>query len=114
MLDLADVFARVFHAVPHDSCTNWKKYDEYWSKHFAVPKTTKKATDGSKPIKAPVQWGHVVASEFSPGAQGAREVKEILSAVRGTLVEMPLDFLKEEDVAKEGLGLNAFTEALYT
>lgn len=113
------MFARVFHAVPHDSVTNWKKYDEYWSKHFAVPKLKtgmkklEKAEGAPKP-EAPYKWGHVVSSEFSPGAQGAREVKEILSAVRGTLVEMPLDFLKEEDVAKEGLGLNAFTEALYT
>ncbi|KAK3061998.1 hypothetical protein LTS18_004090, partial [Coniosporium uncinatum] len=59
-------------------------------------------------------WGHVVAEEFSPGAQGAREVKEVLSRIRGTLVEMPLLFLKEEDIAKEGLGLNAFTEEVYT
>lgn len=70
--------------------------------------------DGKREPQAAEKWGHVVRSEFSPGAQGAREVKEILSAVRGMLVEMPLDFLKDEDVAQEGLGLNAFTEALYT
>ncbi len=46
------------------------------------------------------------------GAYG--EVKEVLSTIRGTLVEMPLLFLKEEDIAKEGVGLNAFTEELYT
>lgn len=31
-----------------------------------------------------------------------------------TLVEMPLQFLQEEDIAKEGLGLNALTEIVYT
>ncbi len=31
-----------------------------------------------------------------------------------TLVEMPLLFLKKEDIAQEGLGLNAFTEEVYT
>jgi len=37
-----------------------------------------------------------------------------LSKVKGTLVEMPLLFLKEEDIAKEGLGFNALVEDLYT
>jgi phospholipase D1/2 len=37
-----------------------------------------------------------------------------LSTIKGTLVEMPLLFLKEEDIAKEGVGLNALTEELYT
>jgi phospholipase D1/2 len=55
-----------------------------------------------------------VKDEFSSGREGAREVKEVLAAVRGMLVEMPLDFLKEEDVAEEGVALNAFTETLYT
>ena len=109
-----DVFAKVFHAVPHDSCTNWKQYDEYWSKHFAVPKSKAPKKEGEAKPEPAEKWGHVVRSEFSPGAQGAREVKEVLSAVRGTLVEMPLEFLKEEDVAKEGVGLNALTETIYT
>ncbi|KAI5806943.1 hypothetical protein EDC01DRAFT_637597 [Geopyxis carbonaria] len=107
-----DAFAHVFHSVPHDDITNWKKYEEYWSKHFAVPKgTDTKAKDAPKPKE---KWGHVVRSKFSPGAQGAQEVKEVLSTIRGMLVEMPLEFLNEEDVAKEGIGLNALTETLYT
>ena len=112
-----DAFARVFHAVPHDSCTNWAKYREYWSTHFAAPAAdTKDPKDPKKKIVAAAKekWGHVVRSEFSPGAQGAREVKEVLASVRGHLVEMPLDFLKEEDIAKEGLGLNFATETIYT
>ena len=43
-----------------------------------------------------------------------RQVKELLSQVRGTIVEMPLLFLIKEDIAKEGVGLNAFTEVVYT
>ena len=52
----------------------------------------------------------MVAEDFS----GVGEVKELLSRVRGTLVEMPLLFLIKEDIAKEGVGLNAFTEEVYT
>jgi len=57
----------------------------------------------------------VVAEEFSPGEQGLRELKEVLSRIRGSLVEMPLMFLKEETIlAQEGMGLNELTEVLYT
>jgi phospholipase D1/2 len=38
----------------------------------------------------------------------------VLSSIKGNLVEMPLLFLKEEDIAQEGMGLNAVTEELYT
>ncbi|KAI5812635.1 hypothetical protein BZA77DRAFT_252923 [Pyronema omphalodes] len=107
-------FAKVFHSLPHDSVQNWKQYDEYWGKHFAIPKPTKDKKPGDPEPKAKEPWGHVVKDEFSPGREGAREVKEVLAAIRGMLVEMPLDFLKEEDVAEEGVALNAFTETLYT
>jgi phospholipase D1/2 len=60
------------------------------------------------------QWGHVVREDFSPGNAGVSEVKELLSRVKGTLVEMPLQFLIEEDIAKEGATLNALTEEIYT
>jgi phospholipase D1/2 len=91
-----NAFANVFHVVPDDRIQNWKQYEQYWSKHFAVPKKDD-ITVGQPEEK----WGHVVRSQFSPGAQGAREVKDILSAIRGSLVEMPLNFLLEEDIAKE-------------
>lgn len=52
--------------------------------------------------------------EFSPGGQGTKEMKDLLSTIKGTLVEMPLLFLIKEDIAKEGLSLNAFTEVVYT
>ena len=101
-----DAFARVFHPVPYDGVRNWKQYDDYYSRFF---KQEEKEKEGAKPSL--YKWGHVVAEEF-PG--GVREVKEVLSQIKGSLVEMPLLFLAEEDIAKEGLGLNAFTEDVYT
>ncbi|KAF2817639.1 phospholipase D/nuclease [Mytilinidion resinicola] len=104
-----DAFARLFHPVPFDGVKNWKQYDDYYERFFAQDVKEK---ENKKPSL--YKWGHVVAEEFSAGEQGLREVKEVLSTIKGTLVEMPLLFLKEEDIAKEGLGLNAFTEEVYT
>ncbi|KAF1986802.1 phospholipase D/nuclease [Aulographum hederae CBS 113979] len=104
-----DAFAKLFHPVPFDGVRNWKQYDEYYERFFHEDAKDKANVKPSK-----YKWGHVVAEEFSPGEQGLREVKELLSTIKGTLVEMPLLFLKEEDIAKEGLGLNAFTEEVYT
>lgn len=64
--------------------------------------TDKKKPEGEKP-KPLIEWGHVVKAEFSEGAEGVGELKDLLSRIRGHLVEMPLDFLREEDIAKEGL-----------
>ena len=101
-----DAFARLFHPVPFDGVRNWKQYDDYYERFF---KQEEKAKEGEKLSK--YKWGHVVAEEF-PG--GVREVKEVLSTIKGNLVEMPLLFLIDEDIAQEGLGLNAFTEDVYT
>ena len=101
-----DAFSRVFHPVPYDGVRTWKQYDDYYERFFHEEEKDK---ENKKP--SAYKWGHVVAEDF-PG--GVREVKEVLSTVRGTLVEMPLLFLKDEDIAKEGMGLNAFTEAVYT
>ncbi|KAK5122151.1 hypothetical protein LTR85_004397 [Meristemomyces frigidus] len=105
-------FKRVFHPVPDDDVRSWKDYDAYFERFFKPEEADKKGKDVGRPSTWKI--GHVVAEEFSPGEQGLNEVKEILSRVKGTLVEMPLLFLKEEDIAKEGLGLNAFTEVVYT
>jgi phospholipase D1/2 len=104
-----EAFAKVFHPVPDDKVKNWKEYDEYYSRFFAQD-----AKDKNNIKPSLYKWGHVVAENFSQGDQGIREVKEVLSTIKGTLVEMPLLFLKEEDIAKEGMGLNALTEELYT
>jgi len=90
-------FEKVFHAVPTDKVANWKEYEEYWGKHFSVPPGENK--------QAKIKWGHIVRDEFSPDPRIAiGEVKAVLATVRGNLVEMPLGFLREEDIAKEGLG----------
>lgn len=122
------VFGRVFHPVPTDEVRNWKQYEEYYSRFFATEnksaaKEKKQNRDGKSVEDAEREveekpstwkWGHVVAENFSEGDDGVREVKEELSRVRGTLVEMPLLFLREEDIAQEGVSLNAFTEEVYT
>ncbi|KAI0533608.1 phospholipase [Xylaria digitata] len=103
-----EVFSKVFHNVPNDHVRTWEDYDEFFSRHFIIPGVEMKDEDK----QGRVDYGHVVREEFQGGAA---EVKEWLSRIRGTLVEMPLDFLIDvEDLAKEGLSLNAFTDELYT
>lgn len=43
-------------------------------------------------------WGRVMRQIFSADQEGARQVKEILATIKGTLVEMPLDFMKYDDI----------------
>lgn len=106
-------FAKVFHPVPHDDVRTWKDYDAFYEQFFHE---ADEEADGKLGKKKPAkyQWGHVVAEDFSPGAQGVREVKDLLSTIKGTLVEMPLLFLIKEDIAKEGVSLNPLTEEIYT
>ena len=106
-------FGRIFHPVPHDDVRTWKDYDAFYGKFFHKADQEAEGKEGNKkPSK--YEWGHVVEENFSPGDRGTYEVKELLSTIRGTLVEMPLQFLIKEDIAKEGLSLNAFTEEVYT
>ena len=105
-------FARVFHPVPYDGVRNWKQYDDYYERFFKIGEAEKQGKDTDRP--STWKWGHVVAEEFPPGPAGLKEVKDVLSTIKGNLVEMPLLFLIEEDIAKEGLSLNALTEVVYT
>jgi phospholipase D1/2 len=106
-----EVFTKVFHPVPSDQVRNWEEYDSFFSRHFIAPGTSKEDAEKQR-AEGRVDYGHVVREEF-PGGVG--EVKEWLSRVRGTLVEMPLQFLVEvEDLAKEGLSFNGLTDELYT
>lgn len=139
-----EVFSKAFHNVPNDVVRTWDDYDNFFSKYFFIPgsdeekelkekeeERRKKAQEGDAddehhsdhgddddddhkkkdgPPKIP--YGHVVREEF-PG--GVQELKEWLGRVRGTLVEMPLDFLADvKDIAKSGLSLNGFTDEIYT
>lgn len=116
-----EVFSKVFHNVPNDNVRTWEAYDEFFSKHFIIPGTDKeekedddeeKNKERGLDVAEKVDYGHVVKEEF-PG--GVDEVKEQLARVRGTLVEMPLDFLIDvEDLAKKGIAFNAITDDLYT
>ncbi|CAH0048808.1 unnamed protein product [Clonostachys solani] len=105
-----ETFSRAFHPVPNDHVRTWEDYKEFFTKHFIIPGVDK---EGEKPNnEGKVEYGHIVQEEF-PG--GVQEVKEWLDQIRGTLVEMPLDFLVDvDDIAKEGLALNSLTEELYT
>jgi phospholipase D1/2 len=106
-----ETFDRAFHPVPTNRVRTWKEYDTFFSQYFIIP--GKKDQDVKAELKkGKVEYGHIVKSEF-PG--GVREVREWLSRIRGTLVEMPLDFLVDAgDIAKEGLTLNDLTNSLYT
>ena len=107
-----EAFRKVFHAVPDDTVKTWNDYDNFYERYFH---DASEVAGGKKP-KGPSEykWGHVVAENFSRGEQGVREVKDALSTIKGTLVEMPLLFLINEDIAKEGISLNALTEEVYT
>ncbi|PYI02789.1 phospholipase D/nuclease [Aspergillus sclerotiicarbonarius CBS 121057] len=107
-----EVFRKVFHSVPDDSVRNWATYKEFYGYYFHNADKQAYGEDKSKPAR--YGYGHVVRDDFPPGPEGVRQVKELLSQVKGTLVEMPLMFLIEEDVAKEGLTLNELTEPIYT
>ena len=109
----SEAFSKIFHPVPHDSVRTWKDYDAFYEKFFHEADEEAEGKDGKKK-PAKYQWGHVVAENFSPGPQGVKEVKDLLSTIRGTIVEMPLLFLINEDIAQEGVTLNAFTEEVYT
>ncbi|KAK5118948.1 hypothetical protein LTR62_000159 [Meristemomyces frigidus] len=109
-------FAKVFHPIPADNVRNWTQYDDFFEKYFKAPGKDAAAKDKDALRPSTWKYGHVVADEFSPGPQGLGEMKEVLSRVRGCLVEMPLMFLKEEgqNLAKEGMTLNSMTEVVYT
>lgn len=125
-----EVFSKAFHNVPNDVVRTWDDYDNFFSKYFIIPgsdeekellekkkegdeeeeEKSRDVDEEQKPVKVP--YGHIVKEEF-PG--GVQEVKEWLGRVRGTLVEMPLDFLGDvKDIAKSGLELNGFTDEIYT
>ena len=44
----------------------------------------------------------------------AQEVRQKLDQIKGHLVWMPLDFLKDANMAEKGLQVNAYTESIYT
>jgi phospholipase D1/2 len=108
-----EVYRQVFHVVPDDNVRSWDAYEKFYESYFhKADEEAENKQDQDRPAK--YEWGHVVKANFAAGPEGARQVKELLSRVKGTLVEMPLMFLIQEDIAKTGLSLNTFTEEVYT
>jgi len=44
----------------------------------------------------------------------AEDAKKKLDQIKGHLVWMPLDFLKDAEMAEKGLQVNSWTESVYT
>ena len=91
---------------------SWHDYKEFFEYNFHDADLQADQKDKKQPAR--YKWGHVVRDNFPPGPEGVRQVKDLLSKIKGTLVEMPLMFLIDEDIAKEGATLNALTEEVYT
>lgn len=107
-----EVFSRAFHPVPNDHVRTWEQYDDFFTRHFVIPgKKEDEAKDEKEFRQGRVEYGHIIKEEF-PG--GVREVRDWLGRIRGTLVEMPLDFLVDAGDIAHGLSLNNLTEELYT
>jgi phospholipase D1/2 len=90
-----EVFRKAFRAVPDDEVHTWNDYKEFYEYYFHgadAPAAGKTPAPGDKKPSR-VAYGHVWRDDF-PG--GVRELKELLSRVKGTLVEMPLTFLSSE------------------
>ncbi|KAK3389532.1 hypothetical protein B0H63DRAFT_492449 [Podospora didyma] len=51
---------------------------------------------------------------FLPAKGVKPEIREKLNKIRGHLVWMPLDFLKDAEMAEKGLQVNSWTESVYT
>jgi hypothetical protein len=50
---------------------------------------------------------------FSTGAAGIREIKNLLNRVKNIMIKMFLIFLIKEDIIKKESILNALTEVIY-
>jgi len=89
-----EVYRNLFHCDPDDTIKTWKDYDEFL------------------PRGKDVKEGHLhgdISEKMS-----TKQIKKELDKIRGHLVWMPLEFLREEQMAEKGLQVNALTESIYT
>ncbi|KAL4986500.1 hypothetical protein BDW68DRAFT_178718 [Aspergillus falconensis] len=86
-------FRKVFDPLPDDKEKTWDDYDS----------VVKKA-----------RGGHVAYDNFSSGKEAIREVKDELSSIKGTLVEMPMDFLINCNIQPDDAAFNMYTRSGYT
>lgn len=56
-----------------------------------------------------VKAGHIFDRMIPPD-----EIRKKLDKVKGHLVWMPLDFLKDSNMAESGMQVNSWTESVYT
>ncbi|PLW11253.1 hypothetical protein PCANC_20318 [Puccinia coronata f. sp. avenae] len=87
-----EAFNKVFRCVPAAGILNWNDYAEYVPSGPNAPKVC-----------------HV-----APCAGDVHEVKRELSRIQGHLVEMPLDFLEQDKMYREGKAVNLVTMDIYT
>ncbi|KAL2206587.1 putative phospholipase PldA [Sarocladium strictum] len=85
-----DTFRHLFHSDPDDHIKNFEDYDRY-----LPPRGVKS--------------GHIF-DQFMP----PQDIREKLDQVKGHLVWMPMDFLRDAEMAEKGLQVNSWTESVYT
>jgi phospholipase D1/2 len=85
-----EIFRQLFHADPDDNVKNFEDYNK-----FLPPKGTKS--------------GHIYDKMIPPD-----EIRAKLDQIKGHLVWMPLDFLRDAEMAEKGLQVNSWTESVYT
>ncbi|KAL7810435.1 phospholipase D/transphosphatidylase [Trichoderma gracile] len=85
-----ELFRHLFHADPDDHIKTFEDYDRY-----LPPRGVKS--------------GHIFDQFMPPD-----EAKKKLAQIKGHLVWMPMDFLKDAEMAERGLQVNSWTESVYT
>ncbi|KAL8746040.1 MAG: hypothetical protein Q9190_001907 [Brigantiaea leucoxantha] len=86
------IFRHLFRADPDDNIKNFDDYEAFLPRHSKF------------------RQGHL-HDPFMP----AEEVRQKLDQIKGHLVWMPLEFLRDEKaMAEKGLQVNAYTESIYT
>ncbi|KAL1846391.1 hypothetical protein Plec18167_007927 [Paecilomyces lecythidis] len=85
-----EVFRLLFRADPDDNIKTFNDYDHFSPRGY-------------------IKQGHL-HDPYLP----IKFVKEQLERIKGHLVWMPLDFLKDANMAEPGLSVNQWTESIYT
>ncbi|KAK5998229.1 Phospholipase D1 [Cladobotryum mycophilum] len=85
-----ELFRHLFHADPDDHIKTFNDYDRY-----LPPRGVKS--------------GHIF-DQFMP----PEDARKKLAQIKGHLVHMPMEFLRDAEMAERGLQINAWTESVYT
>ena len=117
-----DMFRHLFRADPDDNSKppsflpslpffSSTSVNENPTLTFSPPKTVKTFADYQSfiPKHDKYKQGHLHDPFMPP-----QEVRQKLDQIKGHLVWMPLDFLKDAEMAEKGMQVNAYTESIYT